>query len=88
MRKFAAEQYAQNGINLHSGHVPKRIVKNEDGTLSFTAANKAGEETTIKVDMVLAATGELWVLLFPVCWLCSFVSGGRLGGAEYVEGRE
>ena len=60
VRKFAADQYAQNGITLHAGHVPKRVAKGADGRYAFTVAGKDGEETTLSVDLVMAATGG-WV---------------------------
>lgn len=58
VRKFASEQYAQNGITLHGGKTPQRVVKHEDGTFTLTAQSKAGESVDIKCDVVMAATGR------------------------------
>lgn len=59
VRKFAAEQYAQNGIIMHAQHVPTKIEKLPSGRLAFTTTNTAtGERTTVEVDLVLAATGR------------------------------
>ena len=57
VRKFASEQYQQNGMTLHPGRSPTRVVKNDDGTFAVTVASKGGEETTLEVDVVMAATG-------------------------------
>lgn len=42
VRKFAAEQYAQNGIHLHPLTTPQQLEKLPDGRLKFTAAKRTG----------------------------------------------
>lgn len=42
MRKFAAEQYAQNGIHLHPLTTPQQLEKLPDGRLKFTAGKRSG----------------------------------------------
>jgi len=60
VRKFAAEQFAQNGITLHPMRSPESLVRNSDNTLTFTAHCSAGHEpsVTVQVDHVMAATGR------------------------------
>lgn len=65
VRAFAAEQYAMHGVTLHPGLSPKAIVKNADGTLTFTCSRSASSlsddgnsEVTVTVDYVMAATGR------------------------------
>eukprot|EP00887_Chlorella_sp_A99_P007110 scaffold2.g7110.t1 len=59
VRKFAAEQYVQNGIALHAQHVPASIERAPSGRLRFAAAHTAtGEQVVLEVDHVLAATGR------------------------------
>lgn len=85
VRKFAAEQYAQNGITMHAGHVPKRIVKNADGTLTFTSADKDGSEYTVQVDAVLAATGARLPFIMPACCMyCLRMRRARGWGHSYT----
>ncbi|KAI7845496.1 hypothetical protein COHA_001042 [Chlorella ohadii] len=64
VRKFAAEQYAQNGLHLHGLTTPEKLEKLPNGRLRFTGARRSGaqsadEETfEIETDVVLAATGR------------------------------
>lgn len=44
VRKFAAEQYAQNGIHLHPLTTPQQLEKLPDGRLKFTAAKRSGSQ--------------------------------------------
>ncbi|KAL4430036.1 hypothetical protein ABPG77_004406 [Micractinium sp. CCAP 211/92] len=64
VRKFAAEQYEQNGIHLHPLTTPQQLEKLPDGRLKFTAAKRSGSQSSeeetfaIECDHVLAATGR------------------------------
>ncbi len=44
VRKFAAEQYEQNGIHLHPLTTPQQLEKLPDGRLKFTAAKRSGSQ--------------------------------------------
>lgn len=44
VRKFAAEQYAQNGLHLHPLTTPEQLEKLENGRLRFRGARRSGAQ--------------------------------------------
>lgn len=48
VRKFATDQYAATGINLHPGLSPAEVVKQPDGRLTVVLQDKAGARTEVK----------------------------------------
>lgn len=60
VRKFAAEQYEQNGIKLHMLRQPTSIVRKPNGKLEVTIKCSHGKnpDEVLEVDQVMLATGR------------------------------
>ncbi|GBF98807.1 glutathione chloroplastic [Raphidocelis subcapitata] len=59
VRKFATEQYAATGLNLHAGLKPAEVTRQPDGRFAVTLVGEDGSRTVIKDnDQVLMATGR------------------------------
>ena len=58
-RKFIAEQYEVQGLNIHSESTPTRIEKQSNGSFTLHVKKKSGEEEAIEgLETVLMATGR------------------------------
>ena len=58
-RQFLAEQYQQNGLNLHTNSTPQSIEKGEDGKFTLVCQDKDKKEFRLgNLDCVLMATGR------------------------------
>ena len=58
-RKFLAEQYQQNGLNLHVSSTPQSIEKGADGKFTLVCKGPDDKEFRLdKLDCVLMATGR------------------------------
>uniref|UniRef100_A0A7S0WML1 Glutathione-disulfide reductase n=1 Tax=Chlamydomonas leiostraca TaxID=1034604 RepID=A0A7S0WML1_9CHLO len=58
--KFATEQYAQSGLNLHPGFKPQEIRKQPNGKLTVVFTDKEGKSVEVADnDQVLMATGRV-----------------------------
>lgn len=60
VRKFSAEQYTLNGINLNMLRQPKKIVRKPNGKLEVTIVCSHGNnpDKVLEVDQVMLATGR------------------------------
>jgi hypothetical protein len=47
VRKFAFEQYAASGLNMHPGFSPVEVRKQENGKLTCVMADKDGNKVEI-----------------------------------------
>ncbi|KAI8107190.1 hypothetical protein M9434_001834 [Picochlorum sp. BPE23] len=60
VRKFVAEQYELNGINLHMLRQPKSIVRKPNGKLELTVKCAVGKhpDEVLEADQIMLATGR------------------------------
>eukprot|EP00889_Picochlorum_renovo_P004047 jgi/Picre1/31077/NNA_006432.t1 len=60
VRKFVAEQYEMNGINLHMLRQPKSIVRKPNGKLELTVKCAVGKhpDEVLEADQIMLATGR------------------------------
>ena len=57
MRKFATEQYAATGLNLHAGLKPVEVTRQPDGRLAVTLAGEGGERVVLRDNDQVGRTG-------------------------------